>query len=638
VKQLTYGALITAAIYPAQQFFAESHTTCILWHSLFDVQLEAFPVLSIAPDNFYFDKDIYDYEARRFELDSNGIYSNDWILKLTVAIEQSKCESFIAFQEDIPKFAYYFYNASTYSIWRSTRNRFIFLYTDELLEQSTAVEDYISGYIFHDQPNILLVNAKHLNSSVFDIKTNRFVGSGRYFGTAPKPAVFDSIQQFDAKLGKLVWKSDMNWKHKLKNLQGREVVVGVFDYKPFMLLSYSKLNASKAFADGTEVRVMLTFCEIYNCSIEVDNCQNQCEWGDVYANATGFGLMGMVLDRRNDYGIGGMYIWYGAYQYMEVTTFLGRSGVTCLVPAPQRIISWALPLRPFRVNLWLCVISYLLLECLALAGARRCEQSLSRSAITGSNWRQSLRFGFVSSIKLVINQSTNYVTSSYTLRTLLLANFGVSLILTSVYGGGLAAILTLPTLEEVADSRQRLYEHKLTWTGTSPAWIFTFNAADVDPALQGIIAHYQVNDAEAIAKKALTEEIGFVVERMTFDHLANAELIPDEALSRLKLMVDDIYFAYTVAYVPRLWPFLEAHNEFILAWHSSGLDKYWEWKITADYMNAHRQNRIAASQKPSLDRGPVQLGIHNFIGAILIWSFGMLCSVIVYLVEIWNFK
>jgi len=64
--------------------------------------------------------------------------------------------------------------------------------------------------------------------------------------------------------------------------------------------------------------------------------------------------MGMVLDRTTDYGVGGLYIWYEAYLRMEISHFLGRSGVTCLVPAPQPIINWALPLRPFQATLWMC--------------------------------------------------------------------------------------------------------------------------------------------------------------------------------------------------------------------------------------------------------------------------------------------
>ncbi|KAH8373322.1 hypothetical protein KR009_000616 [Drosophila setifemur] len=625
--------------------FTDSHSICILWHPAFDFYLETVePLPLIIMDqqrwaNYSETEDVYNYNRKRSEFERNGIPYNDWTLRLTVAIEQSHCETFIAFQEQISEFARCFYLSSIYSIWRSLRNRFILIYTEELIKKDH--EDYLRGYIFQDQPNILVVVSKYLNSSTFDIKTNRFVGQ-RNFGPNPGPVEFYIYQRFDAQQKKITWENLMikSLSEKLKNLQGREVVIGIFDYKPFMLLDYDRQpwffnraeNKSIVSIDGTEVRLMLIFCELHNCTIQVDTSEST-DWGDIYPNGTGYGLVGMVLDRRNDYGIGGMYLWYEAYQYMDMTHFLGRSGVTCLVPAPQRLISWTLLLRPFQTVLWLGVMLCLLLEGMALCVTRRWEHSSDSGPNT---WTGSVIFGCITTFKLFVNQSTSYVTRSVALRTVLVASYMIDIILTTVYSGGLAAILTLPTLEEAADSRQRLFDHKLIWTGTSQAWITTIDEGSADPVLLGLMEHYRVFDAGLISAFSHSEQMGFVVERLQFGHLGNTELIANDALKRLKLMVDDIYFAFTVAFVPRLWPHLNTYNDFILAWHSSGLDKFWEWKISANYMNAHRQNRIVASQKPTLDIGPVKLGIDNFIGLILLWCFGMICSLLIFLVELWT--
>ncbi|XP_016955809.1 uncharacterized protein LOC108028462 [Drosophila biarmipes] len=627
----------------AQQFFTDSHATCVLWHPAFDFHLETVEPLPliIMDSQRWFDhldgKDVYDYKGKQDEFGAKGIGYNDWILRLTVAIEASHCETFLVFQEQIPKFTSSFYHASIYSIWRSLRNRFIFVYTEELIEET---DHYMFGYVLHDQPNILLVTSRYLNSSVFEIKTNRFVGP-RNFDKNPGPVEFDLLQRFDAENEELTWDEGMKsaLSAKLRNLEGREVVIGIFDYKPFMLLDYEKqpyfydrAENTEVAIDGTEVRLMLNFCDLYNCSIQVDTSEKS-DWGDIYTNSSGYGLVGMILDRRNDYGIGGMYLWYEAYQYMDMTHFLGRSGVTCLVPAPHRLISWTLLLRPFQTALWMCVMLCLLLESLALCVTRRWEHSADSHP---NSWLDSLRFGCISTLKLFVSQGTSYVTSSYALRTVLVASYMIDIILTTVYSGGLAAILTLPTLEEAADSRQRLFKHKLIWTGTSQAWITTIDERSADPVLLGLMEHYRVYDASLISAYSHTEQMGFVVERIQFGHLGNTELIENDALERLKLMVDDIYFAFTVAFVPRLWPHLNAYNDFILAWHSSGFGKFWEWKIAAEYMNAHRQNRIEASQRPNLDIGPVKLGIDNFIGLILLWCFGMICSLLTFAVELWN--
>lgn len=169
---------------------------------------------------------------------------------------------------------------------------------------------------------------------------------------------------------------------------------------------------------------------------------------------------------------------YDAYRYVDMTNFLGRSGVTCLVPAPSRLISWTLLLRPFQAVLWLSVMFCLLLESVSLCITRRWE--LSSDSSQPQTWSSSLRFGVISTLKLFVSQGTSYVTHSYALRTVLVASYIIDIVLTTVYSGGLAAILTLPTLEEAADSRQRLFDHKLIWTGTSHVWITTIDKRSAD--------------------------------------------------------------------------------------------------------------------------------------------------------------
>lgn len=92
-------------------------------------------------------------------------------------------------------------------------------------------------YFFQDQPYILLIKAAFLNSSIFEIKTNRFVGS-RFVGKSSLPVDFYTLQRYDAKLKAIIWNSGIDMSSKIQDLQGREIVTGVFTYKPFMLLDY----------------------------------------------------------------------------------------------------------------------------------------------------------------------------------------------------------------------------------------------------------------------------------------------------------------------------------------------------------------------------------------------------------------
>lgn len=125
-----------------------------------------------------------------------------------------------------------------------------------------------------------------------------------------------------------------------------------------------------------------------------------------------------------------------------MTVYLGRSGVTCLVPAAVSLASWDLPLRPFEWSLWLAVMVGLCLEIITLSVVRKFEHSLLSLANT---WWPCVEFGYATTFKLLINQSSSDLVKSHTVRTFLFACYMFDIILTSVYGGGLSAVLTLPT-------------------------------------------------------------------------------------------------------------------------------------------------------------------------------------------------
>lgn len=97
--------------------------------------------------------------------------------------------------------------------------------------------EFYSIYPLPDQPNILVIKAELLNTSIFEIKTNRFVGP-RKFNNEPLPSDLYTFQRYDAQLQRIIWNSGIDMSRKVQDLQGREIVIGLFTYKPFMLLDY----------------------------------------------------------------------------------------------------------------------------------------------------------------------------------------------------------------------------------------------------------------------------------------------------------------------------------------------------------------------------------------------------------------
>lgn len=265
-------------------------------------------------------------------------------------------------------------------------------------------------------------------------------------------------------------------------------------------------ESANVFIDGTETQVVLNFCEQYNCTVQIDSCKwSECihsnrvnrnnlfflftiyqadadDWGTMYPNMSGDGAMGMIVQHKADICIGAMYSWYDDYTYLDMSMYLVRSGITCLVPAPRRLASWYLPLQPFQGTLWAAVLVCLGIETFGLVIAYRSEQKMysiaERSSDYVDGWWSSMQFALVTTFKLFISQSGNSNVRSVTVRVLLFACFLNDIIITSIYGGGLASILTIPSLGEAADTLQRMRSQRLQWAANSEAWVSAIRGSD----------------------------------------------------------------------------------------------------------------------------------------------------------------
>lgn len=107
-------------------------------------------------------------------------------------------------------------------------------------------------------------------------------------------------------------------------------------------------------------------------------------------------------------------------------------------------------------------------------------------------------------------------------------------------------------------------------------------------------------------------------------------------------MQEDLYYQYTVAFVPRLWPLLERFNALVYRWHSSGFDKYWEDRVVADNLNVKIQQQVEStvlsSGQEDIDIEPVMLGMSNFAGILLVWVLGIGLALMAFSVEMLTLK
>ncbi|KAM8711688.1 hypothetical protein ACLKA7_012231 [Drosophila subpalustris] len=630
-------------------------TICILWHDDFEWKLQgeaksysSFVGIQMKTLSGSFARNVVAVEAKEQQLRQNDLAYDDLMLKLTISIEMSHCESFLVFGDHIPIFVAAFSKASMYSIWRSLHNRFVFAHVEMELGESCCRD-----FFFEDQPNILFVVRNSANGTIFELKTNKYVGP-----RAEEPAQLLLLDRFNASKAQFQLNTIL-FPDKLRDLQGREVIIAGFDYRPYTVIkpaqskgipsnardvgAAAQSDQAEVHIDGTETRVVLNFCAQFNCTVQIDT-SDAYDWGTIYPNMSGDGAMGMIIQHKADICIGAMYSWYDDYTYLDLSMYLVRSGITCLVPAPYRLASWYLPLQPFQGTLWAAVLVCLGIETLGLVLAHRKEQKLYEMRDSEvRSWWSSWAFGLVTTFKLFISQPGNSNVKSVTVRVLLFACFLNDIIITSIYGGGLASILTIPSLGEAADTLHRMRSHRLQWAASSEAWVYSIRGSD-DPLMQDLLSNFHVYSDEQLLHLAHTGHMGFTVERLPFGHFAIGDYLTAEAIDRLVIMKEDLYYQYTVAFVPRLWPLLGHFNDLVYRWHSSGFDKYWEFRVVADNLNVQLQQQVESTM-PGVGQGqddiniePVTLGMSNFVGILVVWVLGITVALMAFLVELLSAK
>lgn len=157
---------------------------------------------------------------------------------------------------------------------------------------------------------------------------------------------------------------------KLANVEGREIILAIFNYMPYVLWkevdeiqsnAHEKVNGTPLLIDGTENWIFLEFCKKINCSLTI-SLDEAGEWGEIRDNWTGNGIIGAVAEKRADIGVGALYSWFHESLFLSLSKPISRTGVTCITPKPHLIDPITTPIIPFTSTLWLAVVLCLIIN------------------------------------------------------------------------------------------------------------------------------------------------------------------------------------------------------------------------------------------------------------------------------------
>lgn len=243
---------------------------------------------------------------------------------LNEAIAKAFCERYVVFGNITIPFLNTFVRSVIEVNWRASKNTMILIgddFSDELLKHR----------IVKEIPDVLFLKIKECCS--IEAYTSKY--ASLYSEVPEELYLLDTFNGTDFQKGTNLFPS------KVENLNGRVIRLALFDYLPFSVFYKVSENGNawlnnsgiieEYFLDGTEGRVLLSYCRNYNCSIEIVRV-NYGEWGNIYSNLSGDGLVGLVVENKADIAFNAIYLWDDIYPYGGMSRFMSRSGITFLIP------------------------------------------------------------------------------------------------------------------------------------------------------------------------------------------------------------------------------------------------------------------------------------------------------------------
>ncbi|XP_013186387.2 uncharacterized protein LOC106131739 [Amyelois transitella] len=464
---------------------------------------------------------------------------------------------------------------------------------------------------------MILPSAKGLdiNCSAYSLLTHKYVGSDE---ETSQPVYLD---QWDICTQKFLGNVNL-FPHDMSNLHGKTFKVACFTYKPYSLLDLDT-TAGLNGRDGTEVRVIEEFCRWVNCTIKLIR-DDEHEWGEIYENHTGVGILGNLVEDKADAGIAALYSWYEEYINLDFTIPTVRTAITCVAPSPRLLASWEMPLMPFSLYMWIALLFAFIYACISLTIANRC--STDRVLLT--------TFGML----ITQSQPDTAVGKTWRVRSVTAWLLISGLVLDNAYGGGLASVFTVPKYEPSIDTVQDLIDRQMEWGATHDAWVFSLTLSQ-DPRIKQLVNLFRVKATDDLKQLSFTRKMAYSVEKLPAGNFAIGDYITKEALTNLSIMNQDFYFEYCVVMLRKSSPYTAKISQLLGRLHASGLILAWETQVALRHMNYEVQLEVRLSRSRKDVDSVEPLNFRHIVGIFYIYTLGVLLSISLFFIELlWSRK
>nr|QFU27938.1 ionotropic receptor 41a.3 [Apolygus lucorum] len=416
---------------------------------------------------------------------------------------------------------------------------------------------------------------------------------------------------------------------KILDLQGKEIKVAVVDSLP-----YSQLRPFI----GQEASMMTEFCLSRNCTIKGIN--DEWFWGEIFENGTGNGLVGMVFDGRADFGIAGVYLWASVFKHVGFSETYLQSGVTLLVPKPEKVGGWLIPFLPFSPQMW---ISYLL----SVIATGISMHLITKATIKYTRFAEAVekRGMFLTEVDTtfralglsVLQQPSTPLVPHTPIRHLFTSFEILYLVFCTVYAAELASVLTAPIYSKPIDSLEMFAGSGMTWLGEHNGWVYSLLTVET-PIIKTIVNNFKLVTFEEMDELAITGKYGLIIEKLAGGNYAERQYLTEKIVSQSHVMAEYLYDSHVTTIMSKASPYFEHFNQLIRRLLENGLLLRWEEEASRLYMSYRLQSALHSARKINTEDEVRPLTFSDCLGMLLLYLAGIFISTAVFIGEVWTNK